>query len=150
MVLGLDGLSVAWVLEDWRQLNQILLFSLPGGPKVIRICSHLRSCLEVGHHCVQSFRKSAIKMISLQFGYTIWRKMVWEGCCQYLLSVWRGRHPNPTQSPSQPSSSGTIPGSKHQVILHYYNVCPVWLMHCLKLCLYQNSTLVLPDNLVRT
>ena len=35
-----------------RQLNQILLFSLPGGPKVIQICSHLRSHLEVGHHCL--------------------------------------------------------------------------------------------------
>ena len=35
-----------------RQLNRILLFSLPGAPKVIRICSHLRSRLEVGHHCL--------------------------------------------------------------------------------------------------
>ena len=67
-----------------RQLNQILLFSLPGGPKVIQICSHPRSHLEVGHHCLQSFKKSAIKTISHQFGYVIWRKMVWEGCCQYL------------------------------------------------------------------
>ena len=32
-------------------LYQILLFSLPGGPGVILICSHLRSCLKVGHHC---------------------------------------------------------------------------------------------------
>ena len=63
------------------QLNQILLFILPGGPKVIQMCSHLRSCLEVGHHSLQTFRKSTVKMISLQFGYTIWRKMVWEGCC---------------------------------------------------------------------
>ena len=67
-----------------RQLNQILLFSLLGGPMVIQICSHLRSHLEVGHHCLQLFRKSAIKTISLQFGYVIWRKTVWEGCCQYL------------------------------------------------------------------
>ena len=67
-----------------RQLNRILLFSLPGGPKVIRICSHLRPHLEVGHHCLQSFWESSIKMIPLQFGYTIWGKTVWEGCCQYL------------------------------------------------------------------
>ena len=35
-----------------RQLNRIFLFSLPGGPKVIQICSHLSACLEVGHHCL--------------------------------------------------------------------------------------------------
>ena len=64
-----------------RQLNRILLFSLPGSPKVIRICSHLGSCLEVGHHCLQSFRESSVKTIPLQFSYTFWGKMVWEGCC---------------------------------------------------------------------
>ena len=64
-----------------RQLNQIFLFSLPGSPKVIQICSHLRSCLELGHHCLQLFRESSVKLIPLQFSYTFWQKTVWEGCC---------------------------------------------------------------------
>ena len=35
-----------------RQLNRIFLFSLPGGPKVIRYMFSPESCLEVGHHCL--------------------------------------------------------------------------------------------------
>ena len=50
-----------------RQFYGIFFLSLPGGSKVIRIHSHLWSCLQVGYHHFQSFGKSTIEMIPLQF-----------------------------------------------------------------------------------
>ena len=44
-------------------------------------------------------------------------------------SVRRGGHPNPTLSPCQPSSFGTVLDLEHQELLHYYNVHLVWLVH---------------------
>ena len=82
-------------------------------------------------------------MIPLQFGNMFWGKMVWGRMLLVCVSVWRGEHPSTTLSPCQPSSSGTIPDSKHPVLSCYYNVHPVWSGHHLNLCLYQNSVLVL-------
>ena len=60
------GETICWLTPGTsQQFDRIFLFSLPGSPKVIRICSYLRSCLELGHHHFQSFGKSTIKMVSL-------------------------------------------------------------------------------------
>ena len=71
----------SWEPRTLRQFYGIFFLSLPGGPKVIRIRSHLQSCLQVGYHHFQSFQKSTIEMIPLQFHYTVWRKAVWERGC---------------------------------------------------------------------
>ena len=65
-------------------------------------------------------------------------------------SVRRGRCPNLTLSPCWPSSFGTVLYLEHRVLLHYYNVHLVWLIHRQELYLYLNFTLLLLVTLQRS
>ena len=136
----------SWNSETTR-LN-LPFSSLPGSPKVIRICSHLRSCLEVGppspsiiwevHH-----RINPSSVLPHNPGENDLERML-----LVFVSVWRDGHPSLIQSLYQPFAFGTTLDLAHQVPSHCYNVHLELSAHHLGLCLYQNSTLVLQDNLV--
>ena len=66
-----------------------------------------------------------------------------------LANASRGRCPNLTQSPYQPSTIGIVPDLVHQAPSHCYNIHPESSVHCLRVYQYWSSELVIQDNLAR-
>ena len=149
VVLGLDGPSAVLDSGTLRQLHQIFFLSLPGGPKVIWICSHLWSHLQVGYHHLpiawEVCHRSNFSSAPLHdLGESSLERKV-----PIFANALRGRCPSPIQFLYQPSVIGIVLDLVHQAPSHCFNIHPKSSAHHPRLCQYQNCIPVLQDNLAR-